>query len=256
MDAVEEAEEEESGELAAAEAASPDTASADVTVAIGAPCGREPRKSSGATPPSSRKDGHRIVVRAFRGDCRHGHPQGTTLQPPSPQLHQPQRRPLVQSPVPPPPSRPMPRMQCRSPLLPPRQRPRRRLSSQSSRSFSRRAHQRQERRARSARARPRSPLRRPLRQLRPQRRTRRQAAFTRRQPRAPSWLQLPQRRLRVVTAWSSSTPFDKLPGEQQFDLVSKKSRKRLGMASLYGWPRNWACLFLERVDSPRRLDRR
>ena len=50
-----------------------------------------------------------------------------------------------------------------------------------------------------------------------------------------------------ITAWSSSTPFDKLPGEQQFDLVSKKSRKRLGMVRLakeLGMP------FLERVDFP------
>ena len=176
MDAVEEAEEEESGELAAAEAASPDTASADVTVAIGAPdaAGNLAVDIRVSPPPSAEKMDTESSSEPSGATASAQAPAGTTLQPPSPQLHQPQRRPLVQSPVPPPPSRPMPRMQCRSPLLPPRQQPRRRLSSQSSRSFSRRARRAPgERRARlEARARPRSPLRRPLRQLRPQRRTR------------------------------------------------------------------------------------
>ena len=50
-----------------------------------------------------------------------------------------------------------------------------------------------------------------------------------------------------VTKWSGDGAFDKLPGEQQFDLVSKRSRKRLGVVRLakeLGMP------FLERVDFP------
>ena len=50
-----------------------------------------------------------------------------------------------------------------------------------------------------------------------------------------------------ITSWTGDRSFDKLPGEQQFDLVSKVSRKRLGMVRLakeLGMP------FLERVDFP------
>jgi len=48
-----------------------------------------------------------------------------------------------------------------------------------------------------------------------------------------------------VTKWTGSESFEKLPGEQQFDLVSKTSRKRIGVVRLakeLGMP------FLERVE--------
>ena len=35
-----------------------------------------------------------------------------------------------------------------------------------------------------------------------------------------------------VTKWTGDTPFEKLPGESQFDMISKTSKKRIGMVRL------------------------